>query len=186
MVRPRRQKIIIDRKNAPSEVFLFLTELLKASKYILSSRNYLVVAQVNEWWHSVQAGRVCIPLRRCFFRCRIGVYSLWALGFFLLKCNRTRQASPSSFLFPIIMYHCKICQSTKQQGKINPKTGWERSKYKKEDFSSLSCIWQTIVIFYLSPWHRGQTPAVEYEDGGFNPSSKVLFSSLIKSKKWVC
>ena len=42
---------------------------------------------------------------------------------------------PSSFLFPIIIYHCENCQfqanNVPRQGKINPKRGRERHILKK-------------------------------------------------------
>ena len=72
----------------------------------------VVVAQVVERWHSVWAGRVRIPGQTlAFFQFRIAVnlFSL-GVGLFLITCNRTVQTLPSSFLFPIIIYHSENYQ----------------------------------------------------------------------------
>ena len=72
----------------------------------------VVVAQVAEQWHSVWAGRVQILGQTlAFFKFRIAV-NLFSLGvqLFLITCNRTVHTLPSSFLFPIIIFHCKIYQ----------------------------------------------------------------------------
>ena len=69
----------------------------------------VVLAQVVERWHSVWAGWVRILGRTLpFFKLRIAVnlFSL-GVGFFLITCNRMVQTIPSSFLFPIITYHCE-------------------------------------------------------------------------------
>ena len=74
---------------------------------------YMVVAQVVERWHSVQAGPVQIPDRTlAFFSSEmLSIYSHWVSGFFLITWNRTVHTLPSSFLFPIIIYHCENYQS---------------------------------------------------------------------------
>jgi hypothetical protein len=41
------------------------------------------------------------------FRIAVNLFSL-GVGLFLIACNRTVHTLPSSFLFPIIIYHCKI------------------------------------------------------------------------------
>ena len=67
----------------------------------------VVVAQVVEQWDSLLAGRIRIPG--------------WTLAFFsseslrvrllLITYNRTVLTLPSSFLFPIIIYHCENYQA---------------------------------------------------------------------------
>ena len=40
------------------------------------------------------------------FRTAVNLFSL-GVGLFLIKCNRTVHTLPSSFLFPVIIYHCE-------------------------------------------------------------------------------
>ena len=66
----------------------------------------VVVAQVVERWHSVWHGGSNPGMGLGFFSSELmSIYYYWVLSFFLLMCNRTLHTLPSSFLFPIIIYH---------------------------------------------------------------------------------
>ena len=87
-----------------------------------SSRSLVVevaVAQVVERCHSVWAGQVQIQGRTCDcfqFKIAFDLFSL-DVGHFLITCNRAVQTLPSSFLFPIIIHHCKRKNNLKEAGK---------------------------------------------------------------------
>ena len=70
----------------------------------------VVVTQVVELWHSVLAGRVRLTGQtKTFFQFRLALnLKSLGVGLFLITCNRMVQTLPSSFMFPIIIYHCKI------------------------------------------------------------------------------
>ena len=72
------------------------------------------------------------------FRIAVDLFSL-GVGLFLIMCNRMVHNLPSSFLFPVIIYHCENYQSqvnnVPKKGKINPKGGWERPIFKKNEES---------------------------------------------------
>ena len=110
------------------------------SKVKYSVNREVVVAQVVEQQHSVCADRVQIPGRTlAFFQFRIAV-NLFSLGVGLFIIMRTL---PSSFLFPIIIYHCENYQLSannvprEKKEKINPKRGRERPKFKKNSMVRL-------------------------------------------------
>ena len=69
-----------------------------------------------------------------FFQFRI-VVNLTGCWFFKITFSRTAHSLPSSFLFPIIIYHFKISQlksiNLPRKRKINPKRGRERPIFKK-------------------------------------------------------
>ena len=90
-----------------------------------------MVAQVVERWHSAWAGQVRIPGRTlAFFHFRIAV-NLFSLGIrlFLITLNRVVNTLSFYFLFPIIIYLCKIInfklKMFQEKGKINPIRGRE-------------------------------------------------------------
>ena len=67
-----------------------------------------------------------------FLQCRIFVnlFSL-GVGLFLLTCsNRMVHTLPSSFLFPIMIYRCKISQlQSNNVPRKRGKRGWERPMF---------------------------------------------------------
>ena len=69
------------------------------------------------------------------FRIAVNLFSL-GVGLFLITCNRTVHTLPSSFLFPIIIYHCENYQFQannvlrKRKNKAK-KRGQERPIFKK-------------------------------------------------------
>ena len=90
------------------------------------------------------------------FRIAVNPFSL-GFGLCLITCNRTVHTLSSSFLFPIIIYHCNLTIYQEKE-KINPKRSWERPIFKKM-VSGRDCT--EVALALLTQMPRIRIPALQ-------------------------